>query len=318
MDEFEIIRRYFVRQGRDDSVLTGIGDDGAVLLPAAGRALVSVVDTMIEGVHWPPALPPRDVGYRAVAVNVSDIAAMGGTPRWMTLALTLAVADEAWLSEFSAGLFEAAAEFGVSLVGGDTTQGGQAVVSVQVTGDVDPEHVLERTGAAAGDGIYVTGTPGDAAGGLALLTHPRSDSADSRYLIGRFSRPCIRVAFATALAKFASAAIDLSDGLMADTGKLLDASGAGGSIDAARVPLSGELRRAFGDPQALQFALTGGDDYELCFTAPPRGATDIFALAARLGIRVTRIGVVEEAVGLRCVREGRELQIADPGYVHFR
>jgi thiamine-monophosphate kinase len=318
MDEFEVIRRYFDRQREDDSIQVGIGDDGAVLHPSIGRALVSVVDTLVEGVHWPPALAPRDVGYRAVAVNVSDIAAMGGTPRWMTLALTLVETDPGWLEEFAKGLFQAADEYQVSLVGGDTTQGGQIVVSVQITGEVDSQFVLRRSGANAGDALYVTGTPGDAAGGLSLLEKPQGDVTDNRYLVGRFARPDIRVEFATALRNLATAAIDISDGLIADAGKLLDASGVGGCIDADRVPLSAELRRTFGDARALQFALTGGDDYELCFTAAAGKEKALFAAAARHGVAVARIGEVHSGAALRCMKDGKELPLSAPGYVHFR
>jgi thiamine-monophosphate kinase len=215
-------------------------------------------------------------------------------------------------------LFEAADEHRVALVGGDTTQGQQIVVSVQVIGEVDPQFVLRRSGASAGDGLYVTGTLGDAAGGLTLLENPRADTADSRCLIGRFARPCIRVGFATALAKLASAAIDVSDGLVADAGKLLAASGAGGRIEVERIPLSAELRRAFGDTEALQLALTGGDDYELCFTAAAGQEKALLAAAARHAVPVTRIGEVHAGAGLRCMKDGRELPLAAPGYVHFR
>ena len=225
MDEFELIRRYFVRPPDEaGGVRVGVGDDGAVLEPSKGRALVAVVDTLVEGVHWPAELPPADVGFRAVAVNVSDVAAMGGWPRWMTLALTLAEADERWLDEFTAGLFQAAEQFGTALVGGDTTRGAQTVVTVQVTGEVDPVHVLTRSGARPGDGLYVTGTTGDAAAGLRLLgTRSEASEADREYLVARFARPRVSLDFAVSIARIASAAIDVSDGLYADAAKLLAA-----------------------------------------------------------------------------------------------
>lgn len=321
VDEFELIHRYFVRPGEGNGVLLGPGDDGAVMSPAAGRALVSVVDTMVEGVHWPLALPPEDIGFRAVAVNVSDVAAMGGMPRWMTLALTLTRADETWLAKFAEGLFEAADTFGTSLVGGDITHGAQTVVSVQITGDIDPNVILQRSGASPGEGIYVTGTTGDAAAGLSLILNSErasGTSKDCQYLIGRFSRPSIPLAFAASIAPLAASAIDLSDGLFADAEKLLDASGAAGRIGVESLPLSPELERAFPETERLRFALAGGDDYELLFTADAASEALVMDAAKRHGVRVTRIGEVLEGKGLVCTKEGREIDFSDRGYRHFR
>ncbi|MEX0976112.1 MAG: thiamine-phosphate kinase [Woeseia sp.] len=317
MDEFEIIRRFFVRSSDDESVLLGINDDGAVLSPAADREIVCVVDTIVDGVHYPAGFPAADIGFRAVEVNLSDIAAMGGRPRWMTLALTLSQSDEEWLGEFAKGLFESAAAHDVSLVGGDTTRGQQTVVSVQVIGDVTAATYITRAGATAGDHIFVTGTPGDAAGGLALLQDGNDDSADARYLIQRFSRPTARVAFGAAIAGFASAAIDLSDGLFGDAQKLLTASEAGARLDLDRLPLSAPLRRVFGDERALQFALGGGDDYELCFTAHSRHEAKIQAIGEKWGLPVTRIGQVESGSQLICHRNGQEVEFESGGYKHF-
>lgn len=318
MDEFELIRRYFVRQGEAGGVLVGIGDDGAVLEPTPGRVLVSVVDTLVDGVHWPAELPPADVGFRAVAVNVSDVGAMGGWPRWMTLALTLAEADEHWLGEFAAGLFDAAEQYGTALVGGDVTRGAQTVVSVQVTGEVDPDHVLTRAGASAGDGLYVTGTTGDAAAGLRLLrTRSQESEADREYLIARFARPCVPLDFAASLARIASAAIDVSDGLYADAAKLLAASGAGGVIETTALPVSAALERLYPGPERLSLLLSGGDDYELCFTADPAHEPEILLAGRRHAVRVTRIGRVDDGSRLVALRGGAEIEFADPGYRHF-
>jgi thiamine-monophosphate kinase len=318
VDEFELIRHYFVRQGEAGGVLVGIGDDGAVLQPSPGRALVAVVDTLVEGVHWPAELPPADVGFRAVAVNVSDVAAMGGWPCWMTLALTLAEADEHWLGEFAAGLFEAAEQYGTVLVGGDVTRGAQTVVTVQVIGEVDPGHLLTRAGASTGDGLYVTGTTGDAAAGLALLRSRRQESeADREYLIARFARPRVPLDFAASLARIASAAIDVSDGLYADAAKLLAASGAGGAIETTALPVSAALARLYPEPERLPLLLSGGDDYELCFTADPAHEPEILEAAKRHEVRVTRIGRVDDGKRLVAVRDGVEIEFADPGYRHF-
>ena len=174
MDEFELIRRYFDRKGEMSGVAIGIGDDGAVLTPDVVRQQVQVIDTLVEGVHFPPDTKPADIAYRAVAVNLSDIAAMGARPRWMSLALTLSNSGERWVQSFSSGLFDAANEFGVALVGGDTTSGPIVTVTVTITGDVDPGAALLRSGAKSGDAIFVTGTLGDAAAGLQLLDAPVS------------------------------------------------------------------------------------------------------------------------------------------------
>ena len=319
VDEFELIRRFFLQQEEGEGVLIGIGDDGAVVTQAPDRDLVAVVDTLIEGVHYPLNFPAPDVGFRAVAVNLSDIAAMGATPKWMTLALTLSEADESWLTGFAAGLFEAAREYGVALIGGDTTRGTQTVISVQLLGEVRSNAILTRAGAKPGDGIYVTGTVGDAAGGLALLKDAsgRDLDSDDEYLTRRFSRPAARVAFGASVARIATAAIDVSDGLGTDLEKLLRASGVAGTIDLALLPVSAQLRRKFGHDQAVDFALDGGDDYELCFTAKSADHVRLKELALPERLAITRIGEVGQGAGLNCVRGGRTAPYQDRGYRHF-
>ncbi len=316
MDEFEIITRYFARESTDRDIRLSIGDDGAVLVPSADRDLISVVDTQVAGIHFPGSLGAADIGYRAVAVNLSDIAAMGARPRWMTLALTLEHADPAWLEEFARGLFEAADEYGVALVGGDTTRGGETVISVQMLGDVDPDRVMTRAGARPGDAIYVTGTVGDAAAGLSILQSGLPENEDIAYLVQRFRRPAARVAAGAAIAAFAHAAIDLSDGLYADLDKLLDASGIAGSLELDDIPLSPQLRRLMSEEDARRFALSGGDDYELCFTANV-AATRIREVAERVGVPISRVGQVAEGAGLRCLKSGEAYAYQDPGYRHF-
>ena len=317
MDEFELIRQYFTRTLTDSDVRIGIGDDGALLRPAAGRDLITVVDTLVEGVHYPLNLGAADIAWRAVAVNLSDIAAMGARPRWMTLALTLREADPDWLADFSDGLFAAAAEHDVSLVGGDTTRGRQVVVSIQITGDVDPERVLTRSGAKAGERIYISGTLGDAAAGLELLQSGAVSSDTARELVDRFRRPSARIALAQAIAPLASAAIDVSDGLYADTLKLLQASGAGGRIEVDALPLSAALRAEFDAERARQFALAGGDDYELCFTLPAEEEYRLSEIALQQNVRLTRVGIVTEGVGLDCTDNGAPFAYRDAGYRHF-
>ena len=308
MDEFDLIRRYFVRQDDSTNVITGIGDDGAVLAPVAGNELVTVIDTLVENTHFPSNIDAADLGYRVVAVNLSDMAAMGGRPLWMTLALTIPAADADWLRDFAGGLHEATVEHDVSLVGGDTTKGDIVVVSVQLSGDVVAGKAMLRSGARAGDSIYVTGTVGDAAAGLELM----SAGTPNEILSQRFLRPTARVAVGRILARFAGAAIDVSDGLYADLQKLLQASGVGAEIDIDRLPLSSALTSAFDPQQQRRFALCGGDDYELCFTSSQNVAEEID------GVPVTCIGQVCEGDDLILRDGGGVVSFEDSGYLHFQ
>lgn len=317
MDEFALIRRFFSDQRSDESVLVGVGDDGAVVRPAAGRELVLAVDTLIEGVHFPAAMPAADVGFRAVAVNLSDLAAMAARPRWMTLALTLVDASEDWLQAFAAGFFAAADQYNVSLVGGDTTRGSERVISVQLAGDVEPGLALCRHSASPGDRIYITGTVGDAAAGLGLLQSAEPCSSAAAALVARFSRPTARVELGIALGRMASAAIDVSDGLAGDLAKLLRASGCGAHVDISSLPISAELQSVAGRDAAIRHALSGGDDYELCFTVPRDGEDHVLAAANAAGTPVTCIGIVERGDRLTWVRDGKPVEYDDAGYTHF-
>ena len=295
MGEFELIDRCFkaLTPDRADVVL-GIGDDAALLRLPAGCLLVTCVDTLVEGVHFPPDMDPDDIGYRAAAVNLSDLAAMGATPRWALLALSLPASNEKWLTGFARGLREALLPFGVGLVGGDTTRG-PLTISVQLMGSVpDDGHLLVRGGARPGDVLCVSGTPGDAAGGLARWGQDPPDSL----LLQRFRRPTPRVALGQGLRGLASACIDVSDGLLADAGHIAEASGCGLQIDASRLPVSAALHTAMGQRPALEAALSGGDDYELCFTVPPARLPEVEALAAKVDCRVTPIGAVVAGRGV--------------------
>ena len=305
MDEFELIRRFFSRDAAARDVIIGVGDDGALLRPTPGADQVQVIDTLVEGVHFPANIDAADIGYRAVAVNLSDIAAMGARPRWMTLALTLWDKDEQWVEDFAAGLYAAGSEHDVLLVGGDTTQGDAVVATVHITGEVEPDRALLRRGARVDDTVYVTGTPGDAAAGLSML----QSGADGSELTQRFLRPTARIAEGRALRGRASAAIDVSDGLVADLGKLAAASGVGAVIDTGKIPLSPALLTHFDRTQAERFALTGGDDYELCFTARAEDVADIDGIAP--------IGVVTAEPGIVCRRDGEIVDVDASGYRHF-
>ncbi len=306
MDEFELIDRFFDRKEKSAGVKLGIGDDGAVLEPSPGFDQVQVVDTMIAGVHFPPDTNPADIAFRAVAVNLSDIAAMGARPRWMTLALTLNNNSEQWLQSFAAGLYEAADPHKLALVGGDTTRADKVTVTVTITGEVERDAALLRSGARVGDTIYVTGTVGDAAAGLALL----QGSAHDAFLVSRFLRPPARIATGRALVGKAHAAIDLSDGLAGDLKKMLTASGVGARVEIEKLPLSKAICEQFDDEERKHLALTGGDDYELCFTALPDAVADVPG--------ITAIGEVCDSSNLRFYLHGDIVTVDDSGYRHFQ
>jgi thiamine-monophosphate kinase len=314
--EFEIIERYFSRPDRDPDVLLGIGDDAAVLATEGLTAIT--VDTLVSGVHFPDGLAPNLLGYRLMAVNLSDLAAMGAQPRWCTLALTLPESNEAWLEGFSRGLFELADRYDVSLVGGDLTRG-PLTVTLQLMGSVERGRVLTRGGAKVGDDVYVTGTLGDSAAGIALINDRVEATAGSAAaaLKERFYRPVPRVGAGLALRGLANAAIDISDGLLADLGHICERSGCGAVVETESVPVSAELLSTFPPHVALGYALGGGDDYELCFTAPPSRAPQIEAALERTGAVAKRIGQLVAGREVACTRDGDPFTPPARGYRHF-
>ena len=318
VSEFDIIRRYFEHHGptRGDVAL-GIGDDAALLVPPAGQQLAVSVDTLVAGVHFPVQTAPEAIGHKSLAVNLSDLAAMGAEPSWATLALTLPTADEAWLAAFCAGFFALAREYGVALVGGDTTHGPLSI-TVQIMGFVPPGQALTRAGAKPGDGVFVTGTLGDAGAGLRVVQGTLTTStiiADQ--FKARLDRPTPRVAAGLALRGLANAAIDISDGLAADLGHILDASGVGAELELAKLPLSDALQHC-GLPEPWRLAASAGDDYELCFTLPPEKEAEALARLSALGCPATRVGTITAEPGLRCRNaEGKVVTLAGTGYDHF-
>jgi thiamine-monophosphate kinase len=318
LGEFALIERYFRALGaaRAD-VVTGVGDDAALLRVPSDVELVAATDTLVAGVHFPPQTTPASIGHRALAVNLSDLAAMGARPAWALLALTLPQADEAWLSEFAAGFEALARKYGVALVGGDTTRG-PLCVSVTLLGCVARGTALKRSGGRAGDALFVSGTPGDAAAGLAIEQRTLSAGAEGRdYLRARFALPSPRVALGERLRGIASACIDVSDGLLGDAGKLAAASGSGVEISFDAVPVSEQLVAAVGAERARELALSGGDDYELCFAVP---AAKVAALTQQLPPEVwgyARIGELRAASGAVVVRDGSVMQFSHSGYQHF-
>lgn len=319
LTEFALIERFFRDCGavRGDVPL-GVGDDAALLETPPGTQLVAAVDTLVEGVHFPPGSPPESIGHRALAVNLSDIAAMGARPAWVLLSLTLPRADEAWLSGFAAGLSRLARAHDVALVGGDTTRGPLSV-TIQVLGHVPAGTALLRSGGSAGDVLFVSGTPGDAAAGLALEQgRLRVDSEPAAgYLRDRFRFPEPRLALGERLREFASACIDVSDGLLGDAGKLAAASGCGARLELSALPVSDALLRAVGASRARELALTGGDDYELCFAVPQ---SRVAALQQTLPPRewgYARIGVLREGQGVQVYDADAVIDISHSGFDHF-
>ncbi len=316
LTESALIQRYFARHAPRRDVLLGIGDDAAVTRLGAGYDLVTATDTIFEGVHFPRGTPARAVGHRCLAVNLSDFAAMGAEPLWATLALSLPQASAAWLRQFSRGLFALADRHQVALVGGDTVRGPLGM-SVTVLGRVHPGQFVARSGARPGDGLYVTGHPGDAVAGRLLLRSARRGRGTA-VLRQRFLYPQPRVREGTRLVAHASAMMDVSDGLHDDARKLLRASGVGADLDAGLIPLSRSLRAVAGDSRGRLLALTGGDDYELLFTVPARQESALRRLADDWTCGVTRLGQVSARSGLRWWLDGRRFRFADRTYQHFR
>jgi len=313
--EFDLIARIRARaagHGRADVVL-GIGDDAALLQPPPGQALVVATDVLNDGVHFPADTAPDALGWKALAVNLSDLAAMGATPAWCTLALSLHAADEAWLDDFLDGFMALAAAHDVALVGGDTTRGPLSV-AVTVHGFVAPDRALRRAGARVGDAVWVTGTLGDAA---AALVQWRAGTAADAPLRERLDRPEPRVAVGQAIAGLATACIDVSDGVLADLGHLCNASGIGAEVDADALPASEALHGRFIAEARRALQAAGGDDYELCFTAPESAASDLDRVARDCGVAITRIGRIVAQPGVRAFAEGAPWQPPRPGYEHF-
>lgn len=316
--EFDLIAQYFtgLTPVRDD-IRLGIGDDAAVVSVPPGQELVIAVDTMVADVHFPGDTDPCAIGHKALAVNLSDLAAMGADPAWALLALTLPEADEAWLAAFAEGFGRLARDSGIALIGGDTTRG-PLTVTVTVHGRVPEGQALTRSGAGPGDAIYVSGGLGAAAAALAL--RKADDPGALEACRSRLDYPGPRIALGRALRGLASAAIDISDGLLADLGHLCRASGVGAEIDVDAVPRHPALTQlVVGDDAAwYDWPLAGGDDYELCFTAPAAAQSRVEAVAESTGIPLTRIGEITPGEGLVCRHaDGSVFRPGTSGYQHF-
>ena len=316
--EFDLIERIRQRvhlsrgMGRDDVIL-GIGDDAALLHVPAGMQLVVAMDTLNSGVHFPPETAPVDIGWKALAVNLSDLAAMGALPAWCTLSLSLPDADTAFVDGFLDGFLALAAEHDMALVGGDTTRGPLSVC-VAVHGFIEPGMAVRRDGARVGDEVWISGTPGDAAAALAQWQAGEAINAELR---ARLDRPTPRVSLGRALRGIATSCIDMSDGLLADLGHVCKTSGVGAQVDVDALPVSRALRACFdGDARRLLQA-TGGDDYELCFTAPAACHAAVLDVASAQ-VEVACIGRIVEGGGVSAVgANGVAWRPAMAGYRHF-
>jgi thiamine-monophosphate kinase len=322
LGEFDLIRRFFERadaaKDAEQGVVLGIGDDAALLRVPAGSELVAAVDTIVAGRHFPPATDAYSIGHRVLAVNLSDMAAMGAKPLWATLSLTMPSAEPAWLQRFSSGLLDLADEHHVALVGGDTTRG-PLTVSVQILGSVPHGAALRRSGASAGDLLVVSGTLGDSGAGLAFaLDAPRNlQRSVVDALIHRFDYPTPRVQLGLAARHVASAAMDISDGLVGDLPKLAAASAVHAHVQIEKLPLSSALRAAVSETQAREWALAAGDDYELLLAVPPAMYPKIEAAARRLNLTQTIIGELSSGSGVSWSLHGVDYAPAVSGYEHF-
>ena len=310
--EFDLIARIRARVATRADVVLGIGDDAALLAPPPGRQLVVTADTLNDGVHFPRGTSPADVGWKALAVNLSDLASMGAEPAWCTLSLSLPQSDPAWIEGFLDGFLDLAGQHDIALVGGDTTRGPLSI-AVTAMGLVEPGRALRRDGARVGDEVWVTGTLGDAAGGLALL-----DREPVPALRARLDRPTPRVDAGRVLTGIATACVDVSDGLLADLGHVCARSHVAARIDVDALPASAALMEVIGEADRIALQASGGDDYELCFTAPADAGADIGAVSAQLGLRITRIGRIVAGEGVHPV-DAKSQPWSSPrrGYDHF-
>lgn len=315
MPEFDLIARIRERAASRADAIVGIGDDAAILSMPPGKQLVVAMDTLNAGVHFPEQTAPADIGWKALAVNLSDLAAMAATPAWCTLSLSLPQADAAWLDGFLDGFLALAVQHGIALVGGDTTRGPLSIC-VTAHGVVDPRGALLRSGARAGDDVWVTGTLGDAAGALRQW---QAGKAIDPVLRGRLDRPTPRLAAGRALAGIAHACIDVSDGLFADLGHVCRASRVGAEVDVDALPSSEALRAAFDPASRRELQTVGGDDYELCFSAPMTARLAVADAMHACDVPATRIGRIVADAGRILLRDAAGAEWSPPraGYEHF-
>jgi thiamine-monophosphate kinase len=314
--EFDLISRHFTRPAAN--AVLGVGDDCALVDVTNGMDLTVSTDTMVSGTHFFPDVDPEHLGHKALAVNLSDIAAMGAMPYWAMLALTVPHVDHEWLAAFAKGFFDLAAEYNVSLIGGDTTRG-PLTLTVTIMGEVPAGAALRRSGAKAGNDIWVSGTVGDAALAVAHR-HGKLVLAENDYhdAVMRLYEPTPRVSLGQALRGMATAAIDISDGLLADLGHICRLSGVGATVDLGSIPVSAIGAKHFHTDAGRTAIVAGGDDYELCFTAPANSRDSIAELTDVLGVPLTRIGQVKRGKGVSLLGpDGKAVKVDGRGYDHF-
>lgn len=315
MSEFDLIRKYFTRNAPNADL--GVGDDAALIRISAGYQLAISVDMSVASTHFYADAAPHDIGWKCMAVNISDMAAMGATPKWATLAIALPDMNESWLAEFSRGLFACAEAFGVQLIGGDTTRGALNI-SIQIMGEVPTNTALLRSGAKADEDIWVSGHLGSAALGLASLQGKIELPAEVRTsCLNALHRPAPKVALGLALHNIAHSCIDISDGLLADLGHILQASNLGADIHLSDIPCHAFLQSMLETPLIKQCILAGGDDYELIFTAPQSQRTTIQSISKQLDLPLAVIGKTTQHAGLRVHYQQQILDISKKGFDHF-
>ncbi|MFD1121882.1 thiamine-phosphate kinase [Methylophilus flavus] len=319
MAEFDLIAQYFTRPGLPglNPADLGVGDDAALISVSPGHQLAISADMSVSGTHFFSEADPYAIGWKAMAVNVSDMAAMGAKPKWATLSIALPEINGEWLSAFSQGLFACADTFGVSLIGGDTTRG-PLNIAINIFGEVPVGKAIRRDGAQAGDDIWVSGTLGKAALWLQhRLGKLDLDLVDVTNFAVAMHQPQPRAALGLALQEIVHAALDISDGLLADLSHILKASGKGAQLDWAALPKPELLHSSLPLTDIQQAVLAGGDDYELCFTASPRRRDEVLALANTLELPLSRIGTITEAPGLRVLNGETAIELSQKGYLHF-
>jgi thiamine-monophosphate kinase len=315
--EFDLIAKYFTRSAPD--AVLGVGDDCALIAPTPGMELAISTDMLIAGRHFSPTDGPGTIGHKAMAVNLSDLAAMGARPRFALLSIALPEADEKFLKGFAGGFFGLAQKYGVSVIGGDTTRGGLLTLNVTVIGEVPPGLALRRDAAKPGDDIWVSGTLGDAA--AALAHHQgrlRLETAQAVQCFPRLFVPTPRIELGLALRGLAHSAIDVSDGFAADLGHILERSNVGAEVRFDQLPLSEALAPLVNDPAMQDCILAGGDDYELVFTAPADKREEIVGIAEKLALRLTRVGQTQPEPGLHLFNRGEPMPLARTGFDHFQ
>lgn len=317
--EFELIEKYFKNLTEEDSsVQCGIGDDAAIIKIPDNMELVLSIDTLLEGTHFPAGTHPSDIAYKALAINLSDMAAMGALPKWVLLSISLPEGDEVWLERFASGFLELAKQYSVNLIGGDMNRGPLSI-TVQIQGLVPTGKALKRSGAQQGDLIYVCGTLGDAGAGLDIIQQKLVIADEyKKFFLNSLTRPEISIDAGINLRDVASSAIDISDGLISDLGHILEASHVGAEIELGKIPLSEGMQQCIDKIAAWNYALTSGDDYTLCFTASAEQHDLIINTFEEINVRVSCIGKVVGERGLRCKDpEGNYFEPTGSSYTHF-